>query len=122
MKHSFKLVLWIIPLFFILSTSSVLAHQPRIVEETLTNIVDPEISKAYYAQLSNEPQIYIIDSTEPFNLYVNILLPDIEGQSKDVTATIFKNKDYTNPLATLGGVGAQWKNMFEKFGYDKYWQ
>jgi hypothetical protein len=122
MKNFLKPILGLIPLFFILFTSPVLAHQPRIVEGNTINIVDPEISKAYYAQLSNEPHTYTIQLAEPFDLYVNILLPYAEGQAKDVTATIYKNKDYANPLATLGGVGAEWKYMFEKFGYDEYWQ
>ena len=122
MKNFFKFVLRLLPLIAVFFTSSVLAHQPRIVEGNTINIVDPEISKAYYAQLSNAPHTYTIQSAEPFDLYVNILLPYSDGQAKDVTATIFKNKDYANPLATLGGVGTEWKYMFEKFGYDEYWQ
>ncbi len=99
-----------------------LAHQPRIPDQSNTIVDAPEISKAYYAKLSGEPQIYTIDSQESFDLYVNILVPDILGQNKDVTATIFKNRDYTHPLAILGGSNAQWKYMFEPFGYDAYWQ
>jgi hypothetical protein len=53
-------------------------------------------------------------------LYVNILVPDINGQKKDVSATVYKNGDYANPIATLGGANAPWEYMFEPFGYDAY--
>ena len=122
MKNLFKYIFGVIPLFFVISTTPVLAHQPRIVESTVTNIIDPEISKAYYAQLPGEPQIYTINATEPFDLYVNILLPYSLKQNKDITATIFKNQDYAHPIAKLGGTNAEWKYMFEKFGYDAYWK
>lgn len=100
----------------------VLAHQPRITENSITNIVEPEISKAYYAQLSEGPHTYIIQATGSLQLYVNILVPDIPGVSKDVTATIFQNGDFANPIATLEGTNTQWKYFFESFGYDAYWQ
>ena len=110
--------------FFLVLTfvSSAFAHQPRITNQWTNQVIDPEISKAYYAQLPGEPQKYIIEATGSFNLYVNILVPDIIGQKKDVTAIIFKNGDYTHPIITLGGLNAPWKYMFEPFGYNAYWQ
>lgn len=109
-------------LFLLIISIPVLAHQPRITEQTNTNVIDPEVSKAYYAQLKGEPQTYTINATGPFNFYVNILVPDIRGQKKDVTATIFKNGDTTHPIAILGGSNAEWRYFFEPFGYDVYWQ
>ena len=96
----FLLVLTLVPTAF--------AHQPRITNQWTNQVIDPEISKAYYAQLPGEPQKYIIEATGSFNLYVNILVPDIIGQKKDVTAIIFKNGDYTHPIITLGGLNAPW--------------
>lgn len=72
--------------------------------------------------MRGEPQIYRIEATGSFNLYVNILVPDNIGQKKDVTAMVFRNGDYAHPIAVLGGVDAPWKYMFEPFGYDAYWQ
>lgn len=95
-----------------------LAHQPRITESRLTQVVDPEISKAYYATLSGEPDVYVIEASEPFDLYVGILVPDIENPKKDVTAQITKGNEV---LATLGGEGADWKTFFEPFGQSTYW-
>lgn len=95
------------------------AHQPRVVEGHQTAVVDPEISKAYYGQLSLVPDVYTITATTSFNLYVNVLVPDIAGQKKDVSATITKDG---RMVAVLDGTTYAWKSMFEPFGYDTYWQ
>lgn len=94
------------------------AHQPRIVEGRQTIVVDPEISKAYYGQLTGVPDVYTIQANVPFNLYVNILVHDIALQKKDVSATIVKDG---TPLATLDGARFSWTKMFEPFGYSTYW-
>lgn len=78
MKNILRKIGTLAPLFVLILASPVLAHQPRITENVITNVVDPEVSKAYYAQLSNEPQMYVIHATGSFNLYVNILIPDIQ--------------------------------------------
>jgi len=95
-----------------------LAHQPRMTEATNTVVEDPEISKAYYAELQGIPQTYTITATGSFNLYVNILVPYRPDQPKDITVRIAKDGA---PLATLDGANAEWKKFFEPFGYDTYW-
>ena len=94
------------------------AHQPRLVEGRQTIVTEPEISKAYYGQLTGVPDVYTIHSSVPFHLYVNVLVPDIAGQKKDVSAAIVKDGQ---PLTTLDGPSFVWKTMFEPFGYDTYW-
>ncbi len=97
------------------------AHQPRITQSRLTEVQNPEISKAYYGQLAGEPDIYVIKSTEAFDLYVNVLVPDIAGQKKDVSATIIKDGKTEKPLAVLDGNNFEWKKFYEPFGADTYW-
>ncbi|MGB9609127.1 MAG: YgaP family membrane protein [Minisyncoccia bacterium] len=101
------------------------AHQPRIVDSRFIKIHEPEISKAYYAKLSGEPDVYLIKSDKPFDLYVNILVPDILGQKKDVSAIInrlSKNGDSLEKikLAFLDGKNFNWKLIYEDFGADNY--
>lgn len=108
-----------IPLFFFIKPTYTFAHQPRIPEGNQTVVVDPETSKAYYSKLVGQPQVYSISSAVPFSLYVNILVPDIAGQKKDVSATILKDG---NQLAVLDGLNFEWKQFFEPFGYDTYWE
>lgn len=95
------------------------AHQPRIVESTQTTVIEPAISKAYYGQLKGTPDVFTITATSSFPLYVNVLVPDIARQKKDVSATITKDGQV---VATLDGTQFTWKTMFEPFGYDHYFQ
>jgi len=99
-----------------------LAHQPRIVTQSPVIVTDPEISKAYYEQLPGKPTIYKIVSDKPFALYVGVLVPDIAGQKKDISAVIIKDNNDTAPLAVLDGTNFEWTKFFEEFGYDTYWQ
>lgn len=96
----------------------VLAHQPRITEGRLTEVPDPEISKAYYGELAGEPDTYIIAADEPFDLYVNVLVPDIAGQKKDVSAVVLKDDA---EIALLDGPAFEWVRFYEPFGADTYW-
>lgn len=97
-----------------------LAHQPRITDSRQTIVPSPEISKAYYGKLTGVPDVYTINTDTDFNLYVNILVPDIAGQSKDLSATIVKGGD-KDPLATLAGLTHTWTKFYEPFGADTYW-
>jgi hypothetical protein len=118
MKKSFA----IIPILSLLIiggwASQTSAHQPRIVEGNATEVVDPEVSKAYYGELSGEPHIYTINATEDFDLYVGILMPYADDSMKDVTAEIYKGDEM---IQALGGQDAQWGSMFEFFGQSTYW-
>ena len=97
--------------------SLVLAHQPRITESRQTLVPKPEISKAYYGRLTGEPDVYFINVSESFNLYVNVLVPDIAGQKKDVSAMVLKNGAQ---IAVLDGMNFEWKQFYEPFGVDTY--
>lgn len=93
------------------------AHQPRIVETAEINVENPAISKAYYAELTGNPHVYRFSSAETFNLYVNILVPEKDGQRRDLSAVIYQNG---KELVRLEGEGFLWRHYFEEFGYDAY--
>lgn len=120
-----KSVLFVLALFVFLPVIAS-AHQPRIVESRLTEVPEPEISKAYYGKLSGEPDVYVINATVPFDLYVGVLVPDIEGQKKDVSAVVLKNQPAGEAggeeLAVLDGLNFEWKQFYEPFGADTYWK
>jgi len=110
-----------ISILFILALGAValpaFAHQPRIVESDEIVVIDPEVSKAYYGELSGAPHVYTISAPESFNLYVGILMPYAEDSKKDVVAEIRKGEEL---LQVLGGEGAEWESMFEFFGQSNY--
>ena len=112
----------VVVIFFLILVSwplEVLAHQPRLVEMEKINITKPEISKAYYGNLSGKPHIYTISASSPIDLYVNILVPFIEGPGKNVTVKIFKGEQ---PLEILNPKKDDWKEFFEPFGQSMYWK
>ncbi len=105
-------------LVFFLVPTLTSAHQPRTVQSETTKVIEPEISKAYYGTLTGSPHIYTIESEVDFDLYVNILVPDIEGQKKDVSAVILKDG---KELSVLEGLNFNWTQFYEPFGADTYW-
>lgn len=120
MKDIFKKIIFIAFICFVFVPVFALAHQPRLNKQRTTIVTDPEISKAYYGQLAGEPHFYFIKSDKPFKLYVNILVPDIEGQKTDVSFAIIKNKETESPLIVADGVVSEWKSFWEPFGRNAY--
>jgi hypothetical protein len=112
-----------VKIFFIISClflPTVFAHQPRLVGNETNVVVDqPEISKAYYGSLSGKPATYRIESTESFRLYVNILVPDMEGIDKDVSVKILKQGTV---ISILGGIEHEWTQFYEPFAGDHYFR
>ena len=116
-----NLIIVIVILFLILVSwpLKVLAHQPRLVEMEKINVTKPEISKAYYGNLSGKPHIYTISTSSPIDLYVNVLVPFIEGPEKNVIVKIFKGEQLMGILSPIKG---DWKEFFEPFGHSMYWK
>jgi hypothetical protein len=114
-----KKYLLVIPILLLIPLFELQAHQPRIVETEAIEVVEPEISKAYYGELSGAPHTYTISSDEDFDLYVGILVPDTKDSQKDVAAEILKDNEL---VETLGGREAEWTSFFEPFGQSTYWE
>jgi len=104
------------------SSSSVSAHQPQIPQAFPVTVNTPEVSKAFYSVTGSTPQVYKITSDKTFDLYVNILVPDIPNQSKDLFVSVVKKEKADRQIAYLDGTKFVWKKMFEPFGYDNYLQ
>lgn len=100
------------------------AHQPQIVvgERPITLIVEPEISKAYYGQLSGEPHVFTVDAREPFDFYLNVLVPDVPNAKKDVSAALINPASPEVPIVVIGGGEAKWEPFFEEFSRDSYFR
>lgn len=110
-------------LLFLISPASAFAHQPRLVSETPIAVPDPEISKAYYGELTGEPHIFRITADKPFALYLNILEPDIEDQGKNSSVmAIQAHSSDSKPYAFLDGGNFEWTRFWEPFGADSYWK
>jgi len=88
------------------------------VTDTVATRVDrPEVSKAFYAELSGKPAVYEIVSPDSFALYVNVLVPDEVGMPTDLSVTVTRGPD---TVAVLEGPAYKWTKFYEPFGGDSY--
>ncbi len=124
MRLMFKKIVGIFLLltfFSFVSPTYLFAHQPRIVESDSVKIKNPEISQAFYGELQGAPKIFTISSDEDFRLYVGLLVPDLPGIRKDVSARIFHNVDGNeSELEFLDGSFYEWTPFFEEFAGNNY--
>lgn len=124
---NFGLKSLIILIVLFLSICAVSAHQPRLevgINSSMNNpivVQNPEISQAFYGNLNGQPDYYKINSDKPFELYVNILVPQSPGISGNfISAQITDSSGKT--IALLDGTKSNWSTMFEEFGGDYYLQ
>jgi len=109
-------------LAFLLSLCIVCAHQPRLVSDELTIVQNPEVSQAFYGELRGEPALYRIESDKPFSLYIGILVPDIEGIDKDVSAEITLETVEEHETILLNSSSIEWIQYYEEFAGDSYYR
>lgn len=116
-----KKLIYLTIIFLLIGVAgSALAHQSRLVlNETVVKVEDPEISKAYYGQLSDNPVVYQIEASQPFNLYVNFLVPATDNIRKDFIIEIRKESELIEIFNTAG---YNWTNFYEPFARDNYFQ
>ncbi len=103
------------------------AHVPRVVtQESLhdnTPIEDPELSQAFYGSLADFPHTYEIRAEEPFHLYVEVLVPDIESVDNIVNGIVVREtgqKGRVEEVARLLAKDATWEAFYEPWGGDTY--
>jgi len=128
-KKAFNFGFKSIILFFVLflSICAVSAHQPRLevgVNSSMTNpivVQNPEISQAFYGNLNSQPDYYKITSDKPFELYVNILVPQSSGINSDFMSVQITDST-GRTIAILNGKNSTWTPTFEEFGGDYYLQ
>lgn len=108
-------------LWLFLLSSVILAHQPVIVEKEPIEIIQPEISRAFYDTLPVKPRLYQINSDKEFVLYINLLVPKNTNPKGRYSARVYRlNKPSPQLLAEINGNLSPWKEFFEPFGRDTY--
>ncbi|OGZ85566.1 MAG: hypothetical protein A2599_01725 [Candidatus Staskawiczbacteria bacterium RIFOXYD1_FULL_39_28] len=101
------------------------AHQPDIVflKQGDIQIVNPEISRAFYDELKGGPKYYFIDSEKDFNLYINFLVPALTNSGGKYSARIFLITDSgEQEVAFIDGSNFEWQEYYEEFGRDYYFK
>ncbi len=117
-----KLILIIV--FLSTSLSPTFAHQPKLIKYSPSSnkphdIIDPEISKAYYGKLSGEPHYYKIDSDIEFSFYAGITIPKIDDNIKWISIEVYDQNN--NLIFNEYGKEYIWKAWYEPYARDWYW-
>lgn len=112
-------IFFLVCIFSFLCAISASAHQPNLVGDESVVIEDPEISRAFYGELKGSEVYYEIESQESFRLYVGILVPDVSGVSRNVSALITKEGDEDFEVL-LDGENFEWTEYYEEHAGDNY--
>lgn len=85
-------------------------------------VVEPEISKAYYMELTGAPHVYRIDSAAPFRFYAGLLQPKLDDcpMSRSFSLELL-DAEFQRMDGVDGGVFA-WTAFYEHVGRDWYWR
>ena len=113
----------ILMLFFV--SFSVFAHQPKLINysPSLNNphqVIDPEISKAYYGELKGNAHYYTITSNEEFLFYAGILSPKVNDSYKWLSLDVLDKDE--NIIYQADGSNFAWKAWYEPYARDDYWK
>ncbi len=114
-----KTIFFLTFLLFLLIPGKVLAHQPRIVSQDVVQVQNPEISQAFYGELKGRSVSFEINSNETFTLYLNLLVPDLPGIEKDVSAKVYSEE---KEIFFLDGSNFNWTHFYEEFAGDNYFK
>lgn len=116
-----KFFLVIFFLLFIASPAS--AHMPQLIysQQGDAQINNPEYSQAFYDELKGQPRNYLINSDREFNLYLNLLVPEIANPDGRYSANIILIKEKEEKiLYTIDANSVKWEEFYEPFGRDYY--
>jgi hypothetical protein len=120
----------LVPLAFLLFLPLVSAHQPRLVmgwdiheESTSLLVENPQVSQAFYGELTGKPDYYKIILDKPSRIYFAITVPYAPESRTDLTVELYDHKDTAiTQVFLLDGTKFQWKPLYEPFGGDWYLQ
>ncbi len=117
-----KFVLLII--LYLISFTYALAHQPKLIKYSPTSnephdVIEPEVSKAYYGKLNGEPHYYKIESDTEFSFYAGITIPKIDDNIKWISIEVLDQNN--NQIFYEDGKEYNWKAWYEPYARDWYW-
>lgn len=115
----------IISIFVSLPSDKIFAHKPVLVwqEKGDIQINNTEISQAFYDELKGEPRDYFINSEKDFNLYINLLVPELTNRDGRYSADIFLlTADEEEKIDSINGTDFEWEEEYEPFGREYYFK
>ena len=115
--------IFLILLFFI--SFNAFAHQPKLVnyspsKDNPYEVINPEISKAYYGKLTGDPHYYRINSDKEFLFYTSILSP--KKSDTHIAFSIDVLDENNKLIFQADGSDFNWTAWYEPYARDWYWK
>ena len=112
-------------LILVFFTSSLYAHQPKLINYSPSiqnphKVEFPEISKAYYSNLTGKPHYYQIQSDKEFLFYSGILSPKVDDSYKWLSIDVLDGNN--NIVYQANGSNFNWEPWYEPYARDWYWK
>ena len=124
-KYNITSMKLIISLFLILISVKASAHQPKLIKYNPTKeipheVINPEISKAYYGKLNGEPHYYRVNSEKDFLFYSSILSPKVNDDY--IWLSLEVADENNNIVYQVDGSDFKWEPWYEPYARDWYWK
>ena len=115
----------IVLLIFLFFTPNIFAHQPKLIKyspsiEKPHEVIEPEISKAYYGKLTGQPHYYKVESKEDFLFYTGILTPKVSDDFIVFNVEVFDEEK--NIMFSGEDESITWYAWYEPYARDWYWK
>lgn len=115
-------------LFFLILVFPValFAHKPFVVEfaayKDIYPVSEPEVSQAFYGNLTGFPHRYEFTLNENQPVFMQVLVPDIEGVENNRSGVLVRKKDdgTVTIVGRMNASDASWETVYEPFGGDSY--
>lgn len=125
--ESIKAALWgliVYGLTLLTAGSANFIFQPNLVWQQTGDIVisNTDSSQAFYDELQGSPRSYTIDAGSGFDLYLNVLTPELVNGAARYSIAVYLQKDdgTEEQLSLLYGPTAEWKEYYESFSREYY--
>ena len=112
-------------LFLVIISTIAFAHQPKLIKYSPSKqnpheVINPEISKAYYAKLNGEAHYYRIKSENDFLFYAGILSPKINDNYIWLSLEVLDENNRI--IYQADGSKFKWEPWYEPYARDWYWK
>ena len=112
-------------LFLVIISTIAFAHQPKLIKYSPSKqnpheVINPEISKAYYAKLNGEAHYYRIKSENDFLFYAGILSPKINDNYIWLSLEVLDENNRI--IYQADGSKFKWEPWYEPYAKDWYWK
>ena len=121
--NSKRIVLSAVVILFLSLAFVASAQQPRIIYSQTgdINITSPEISQDFFDELKGTPRDYFINSDRDFELYINLLVPEVANMFGRYSMDVYlMNGDTAEPIVSIDGNSFEWEEYFDSYGRDYY--